>query len=169
MKLTSLHCLAVACSALALFAIQSAAGAAEPTPAAAAISDVRLADGLLRGQVVNAASAPSAQAAVTITSGNRVVARVVTDERGRFQAPVTRGGVFLVSAAGDERVVRTWTAQAAPPAARDGVLLVSEGAAVRGQTGAWTVRNLAPIGLVGGAAAAIVVVATDDDEHSTGS
>jgi hypothetical protein len=138
--------------------------------AAAEFSDVRLAaGGSLNGQVVDSASAPVGGAVVTLSARGSVVAQTTTDKNGRFAAPLSKGGVYLVSAAGAERVVRTWTEQAAPPAAREGVLLVADETAVRGQAGGWVGRYGLPIGLVGGGLAGIIVATTTDDDQPAGS
>jgi hypothetical protein len=169
MQLNSKRWLVAALSALALFTTQPRAHGAETAAPARGVSDVRLAEGMLRGQVVDQANAPLAQELVTISAGGQVLSQVAADANGRFEAPLPRGGVVVVSSAGDERVVRTWTQHSAPPAAHEGVLLVGQDAAVRGQAGGWVARNLLPIGLVGGAAAAIIIISTDNDENRFGS
>lgn len=120
----------------------------------------------LHGQVVNAENAPQAGQSVTLSSRGQVIAQATTDARGGFQLPVARGGVYVVSTGDAESVVRTWTGETAPPAAREGVLLVNDGVAVRGQAGSWIANNIIPLGLVGGMAGGILSQAVGDDNPS---
>jgi hypothetical protein len=124
---------------------------------------------LLHGQVVTAENAPQAGMPVNVISRGEIVAQTTTDARGAFQAPVSRGGVYVVEAGGSERVVRTWTEETAPPSASDGVLVVTDESAVRGQGGGWISQNIIPLGLIGGFAGFIVAEATNNDEPPRGS
>lgn len=163
---------AVVASAIgAVGLIAPSAGAAEPAVTIARSSvqpmDVALSSQkTLHGQVVSAENAPLIGQSVTLSSRGQVVAETITDSRGGFQLPVARGGVYVVSAGDSERVVRTWTGETAPPAAREGVLIVGDGQAVRGQAGSWIASNIIPLGLVGGMAGAIVSQAVGDDTPS---
>ena len=166
MKTRFLKAAVVAMGAAGLIAPR--AGAAEPVVSIARSSvqpmDVALSSQkTLHGQVVSVENAPLAGQKVTLSTRGQLVAATTTDARGAFQLPVARGGVYVVSAGDSEKIVRTWTGETAPPAARDGVLMVNDGQAVRGQAGSWIAQNIVPLGLVGGMAGAIASQAVGDD------
>ncbi|MEZ6101956.1 MAG: carboxypeptidase-like regulatory domain-containing protein [Pirellulaceae bacterium] len=91
--------------------------------------------GLLKGQVVDAHGAQLSNTKVIVIRGGQALAAAQTDDAGRFQIPGLQGGVYQIASAGTSGVVRTWTATTAPPAARDGLMLVSNDTVVRGQCG----------------------------------
>ena len=89
-------------------------------------ADVALADGgVLTGQVVTAQGAPVAETPVAVTLQGREVVRVATNADGMFSAPGLKGGVYEVSTPGSRGVYRLWAPRTAPPAARQGVMIVS--------------------------------------------
>lgn len=176
MKKQVLKALVVAVGAAGLVAPRAQASSpATPTAAvrpqaAARTLDVALTQNrMLSGQVVDAQNAPQAGLPVSLRAEGKVIAQVTTDEQGRFQTPISRGGVYVVSAGGAERVVRTWTEETAPPSAAHGLLMVADGQAVRGQPGSWLRQNIIPVGLVGGFAGWVVAEAANNDERPAGS
>ena len=60
------------------------------------------------------------------------VAQTVTDERGMFAVQGLRGGLYTVNSGRAATLYRVWTADTAPPVAKQSVWLVSEGSVVRG-------------------------------------
>ena len=106
---------------------------AEPTTPLR-ISDVALAAGnTLTGQLVDSQGQPLAQQAVYLQRNGQVVAKVVTNEVGQFQAGQLQGGLYHVATSTTQGTYRVWADQTAPPAAATGVLLVDNGQVLRGQ------------------------------------
>ena len=98
------------------------------------ISDIALGDGgVARGIVVDGQGRPVDGASVSIKTDAKVVATVVTDDKGEFSVREIRGGVHEVHAPQGAAVFRFWTAKAAPPAAKNRITIVSDAKAVRGQ------------------------------------
>ena len=165
-----------------LVAGQAVATAHLPTKAVAAApavqtpSDIVLQDkGVLVGRVVDARGQAMANSPVSLTTGGKEVARVVSDNTGRFQAKNLRGGVYQVASTGHQGVYRLWAPQTAPPAASKGLSIVSQPVdVVRGQygpgpgnpfsaAGQWIAEH--PIMTAAGVAAAIAIpIALDDDD-----
>jgi hypothetical protein len=109
---------------------------AAPAGQQALVADVALADGgVLAGQVVDAQGAAVANSPVAVSMHGREVVRVATNADGAFSAAGLKGGVYEVSAAGSSSVFRLWAPETSPPAARNGVMLVSGSDVVRGQYG----------------------------------
>lgn len=149
------------------------------TPAAAAnlrevgraatgpVVDVALADGILRGQLLDGQGVPRSHVPVTVSSGERVVQRTATSEDGKFAVRLGQGGVYVVSAGDDSSVIRAWSQAAAPPSARNEVLLVSGQDVERGNLGSSGIfaDPRARVGLavaaVGGIATAVVLAVVD--------
>lgn len=132
-----------------------------------AVADVKLAeDGILRGQVVNRAGTAKARAKVTLVSGGQVVAQTVTDQQGNFAMPVAKGGVYTITDGETGAVVRVWTNAAAPPSAQAGILLVSDGALVRGALGDGGLLPILGLAAIAGVVVAVVIAATDNDDAS---
>ena len=149
-------------AAIGLVIPQLPAVAAGPQPAAQAsqlaVTDVALSqDGLLHGQIVDRSGAPRASVPVLLYSGDQVVGQSKTDQQGNFAIPLAKGGVYRLSDNQASTMLRVWTNPSAPPAAKSGVLLVSDQGLVRAQLGdgQWL-----PYLLVGGVVAGIVIIAT---------
>lgn len=125
-------CLAVA----GMFVFASLAGAAEKPLVVPVAVDVALAEGgLLRGQVLDAQGAPLKNSPVSIWHENHQVAATVSDGQGQFSVMGLRGGVHRVVAGEQQAVYRLWTAEAAPPAARPGTVVIGGTSVIRGQNG----------------------------------
>lgn len=138
-------------------------------------SDVVLQEGgTLVGRIVDAQGKSVAMAPVSLQTGGKEVARVVSDESGRFEAKGLKGGVYQVASTGHQGVYRVWAPQTAPPAAAKGLSIVSRPDVVRGQygpgpgnpfsaAGQWIAEH--PIITAGAVAAAIAIpIAVDDDD-----
>ena len=98
------------------------------------VTDIALQQGgLLVGQVMGRDGSVRAGEQVAILFGNREVVRTTTDENGIFAAAGLRGGQYRVASNEGASLIRAWAPNTAPPAAREGSLLVVGDQAVRGQ------------------------------------
>lgn len=108
--------------------------AAPQAAQASAVVDVALAHGgQLNGRVVDAQGASLTGASVVIKQGQQEVARTVSDKSGQFSAQGLKGGVYTIAAGQSQGTYRLWSERTAPPAAKEGVVLVSGNGPVRGQ------------------------------------
>jgi len=89
--------------------------------------------GSMHGLVVNVEGAPIANETVTLFQTGRELARTHTDAQGRFRIGQLRGGTYALSLGGHGRLIRAWTADTAPPAARNVALIVVGDEVIRGQ------------------------------------
>ena len=98
------------------------------------VADVALSEhGHLRGRLADAAGRPRGDAVVLLCDGQRNCHRAVTDKQGRFDFPGVAGGCYQLIYRDQTRVVRAWTATAAPPAASPVVHWIVDPLVVRGQ------------------------------------
>lgn len=96
--------------------------------------DVALqANGVLVGQLTDSQGQPLANVPVSVVTNGKEIARCQTSPTGAFQAADLRGGVVQIVAGNTSRTCRLWAPETAPPAAQQGVLMVSQGDVVRGQ------------------------------------
>ncbi len=176
----ALSCVGMLVSPGMVAASQVTAIAVAPAP-----QDVKLHEGgVLTGQVLNAQGAAVANSPVSVRSAGKEVVRVQTDQAGKFSIAGLQGGVHEVVTVESQGVYRLWAPHTAPPAAQQGLLLVSNGDLVRGQScgsgvgcgsgcgtgcgggsgiGAWVANH--PIITAGAIAAAIAIpLALDDDD-----
>lgn len=163
-----LRCVAAALAFAGIFVSQLAQAAAprQGMPGVA-IRDIALQDGgTVRGQVVNTLGVPQANSKVLIAKQGELVATAVTNGEGRFEAAGLNGGVYQVVTGEGAGAYRFWTAQTAPPAAQDEVLLIAGQDVVRGQNGVAGVLGN-PWVLAGLVAAAIAIPLALD--HTSGS
>jgi len=137
MKIKQIQLFAVALSCVGTIIAPAAMAAPRAdliTPAAHAPRDVALHDGgVLVGQMVNAQGAAIAGAPVSVRAAGKEIARVNTDQTGKFQVAGLKGGVHEVACAGQQDVYRMWAPRTAPPAAQQGLMLVPSTDLVRGQ------------------------------------
>ncbi|MBN1910949.1 MAG: carboxypeptidase regulatory-like domain-containing protein [Pirellulales bacterium] len=89
--------------------------------------------GTLQGALVTPQGTPVDHARVMIVQGPERKIDLATDREGRFESGTLPAGIHVVAAAGCVKVCRVWAPGTAPPTAGRGVLLVADGAAVRGQ------------------------------------
>jgi hypothetical protein len=119
--------------------IQAAPQIAAPQTATplvkASVIDVALdAGGRMRGQVVDAQGKPLVKETVVAQSvASRQVAQTTTDDHGRFVLEGLGGGVHRVATTNSTIVCRCWAGGAAPPAASNQLLMVSDESIHRGQ------------------------------------
>jgi hypothetical protein len=77
---------------------------------------------------------PGAEFVITDVRTREVVWRDISDGDGRFEAELSRGGVYAVSVDRGYAVIRAWTTGSAPPAANREILIVCAPERMRGQT-----------------------------------
>lgn len=123
---------------LSLLMPQTLAMAAEPGPASAAqtaptsIDVVTSPEGFFWGRVVDPQGIGLAGQRLGLMQGSRQVAMLTTDGQGYFAVKASTG-VYGMVLGGQAYVCRVWSPGAAPPAARQAVLLVIGQRTVRGQ------------------------------------
>lgn len=97
------------------------------------IHDVRLSDsGTLSGHLVDTSARPIA-AELVLSREGRIVAQCRSDDQGRFAFRNVGGGLCRITIGQSAVACRAWTRAAAPPVAKDHLLIVGGGEAVRGQ------------------------------------
>ena len=89
--------------------------------------------GHLRGELVDSANRPQDEITVSVVYQGKVVARTKTDHDGKFSITGLRSREYLLTAHGSSSLWRLSQADTASPVAKTGVLLVSDGTAVRGK------------------------------------
>ncbi|HEV7281229.1 MAG TPA: hypothetical protein VGN57_13580 [Pirellulaceae bacterium] len=159
------------CGASCGFVVPAIAADSAPSPAVA-VQDVRLQDqGLLVGRAVTTQGAARENVKVALSFQGKMVAEATTNENGVFAVKGLRGGVHVVQTEGKQEVVRLWTADAAPEAAAEGLVL-SEGQVVRGQqqnpggVGSFLADNLVGVGIVGATAGTAIAVSASGGDSS---
>ncbi|MEM6328922.1 MAG: hypothetical protein AAF790_01605 [Planctomycetota bacterium] len=126
--------LLVAALASPAFGQAPAGGQTRPGPLVSPPGDVVLIEGgLLYGQVRGVNAQPTAGAAVRLytAAGKAVDGRA--NNRGEFAFRRVGPGVYYLQSGQAVELVRVWPADAAPPAAKAGVLLIGETSTVRAQ------------------------------------
>ena len=121
----------------------------------------------IQGQLVDSNGVPQAQNPIVLISEGQIVNKTVTAANGQFSIPVAKAGVYQISDGKAETTVRVWTASAAPPAARPGLLLVTGTSTERGALDNSTIGALIGVGVFAGVTAAVVAAAVDDDDDAS--
>lgn len=158
------------CGASFIF-ITPAFGADSVTSPAAVVRDVRLRDqGLLVGRAVTSQGSVRQNVKIAVAFQGKTVAEATTNQHGMFAVKGLRGGVHIVQTDGKQEVVRLWTADAAPEAAAEGLVL-SEGQVVRGQdanggVGSFLADNLVGVAIVGAASGTAIAVSASSGDSS---
>jgi hypothetical protein len=140
-----------------------------PAIQSASIRDVSLTQaGSLRGQVVDSQGVALASTTVKVQSAGREIASTTTNEQGEFTFNDLRGGNYTINAGDSTGVYRVWTANAAPPAAKQGLLLVSRRQTARGQgiAGMGSRTGIIVLGAAAGIVTAGVTANNDNDSSS---
>ena len=133
-----------------------AAGAADP---ASGVIDVSLRDGgVLVGQVLDPQGAAKAGMPVWLNADQKQPAVSMTDQNGMFAFGGLRGGVYQLMTIEGHGIYRAWAPGTAPPSAKPGVLLVSGGSTVRGQSNGSVNRFFSNPFVVGGLVATAIAV-----------
>jgi hypothetical protein len=146
----------------------SAAQPGAALPSHSAVADVALdSSNLLRGQLVDRQGAGKADCQIRLLSASEVVATTVTDKQGVFQLPLERGGVYTLDDGQSMAVFRVWTRQAAPPSAKEAVLIVSDPDLTRARLGRGGLNSLLGWAAIIGVAAAVIWAVTKDDDDGS--
>lgn len=125
-------------AAIAVAVMSVPVGAVEPVtrPAQEHVADIVLqADGHMTGVVMNSTGTPAARTKVELLHGKTVVAKAVTDARGRYRFEGLRRGLHSVRTEHGQQACRLWEAETAPPQAKKQLTLVCREDVVRGQGG----------------------------------
>lgn len=138
-----------------------------------AVTDIALQQrGLLVGQVMSQDGSVRAGEQVAILHDGHEVVRTTSDENGVFAAAGLRGGQYQVVTREGASSIRAWAPNTAPPAAREGSLVVVGDEVVRGQiagTPGWVIdwmRShpwLTTIAVATAIAVPVALVSGDDD------
>ena len=145
---------------------------ATPERPKSVIPDIALRDGgVLLGQVVKSDGSPVSGAPISLRNSSHELAASTANAAGYFAFSGLSMGTYQLATPGAAATYQVWTAGAAPPIARPGALLVTNGETVRGQMQAGPFVGLfaQPI-LLGGlvaAAIAVPVAISNSDRHRT--
>lgn len=121
------------------------------------VDDVRLtSEGQLTGLLVDTKGHGLAHESIELRRHDAVL-MTTTAIDGRFIVENVVGGTYEILYLGDRRTLRVWTPQAAPPLARNRLLLAAEDTVVRGQQPLGEALLSDPI-LLGGVLTGIVAV-----------
>jgi len=130
--------------------------------------------GELVGQIFTSAGIPQAGANISVIQHGKRVALVATNKQGVFAVPNLQGGVYQIATPNHRGVYRLWAPRTAPPAAHEGLMIVSGNQVVRGQgspfskvTGWITRHPIMTAGIVAAAIAIPIAVTDNDDDLPT--
>lgn len=136
--------------------------ASTPVKQSPVVVDVALGQGgVLLGQVIDPNGTVKANVPVSLSLGDRELAKAKTDTNGYFAFSGLRGGVYQVVAAKGVAAYRAWAERTAPPTAEKGALVISGQDLMRGQyhhTAGWLKYHLANPWVVAGIVATAVAV-----------
>lgn len=96
------------------------------------VRDVKLDQGKLNGQVVDAQGIAISNVEVIVARDGKILGSTTSNGAGIFEVSGIRAGLLQIVTAEGQVVCRAWSERTAPPSARDGILLVN-GSAIRGQ------------------------------------
>lgn len=142
-------------------------GQIAPTYAADAASPpthVRLEQGRLQGQLVDAQGQPVAGEEVALIQEMQLIAKTKTNGEGRFAVSQVRDGKYHLIARNSLAAVHAEDAAVAGPTAQSSVLLVKGQTVVRGQIGGPSFMALAAVAGMLSIPAAIAVSTSGDDK-----
>ncbi len=145
--------------------------AADP-PRGSAAADVALRDGgVLVGQVVSAQGTGVSGVPLTLRNQGKTMLTTTTGKEGYFAVKGLRGGVYQLVAQDGHGVYRLWTRGTAPPAAKEGAVLVVGDDVLRGQApGGLKTFLTNPLVIAGVVATAVAVpVALANSHHNSAS
>lgn len=101
-------------------------GIAPAAKTSASVFDVKTSQGHLFGQVVNPTGNAEVGVDVVITSERNIVGKTKTDQFGRFAVPLSKTGVYRVAVGQRSFDIRAWQPEVAPPAAKTGLMCVTQ-------------------------------------------
>ena len=90
-------------------------------------------NGLFSGRVTTSAGAPDTACPVLIQHQGKTIATATTNHRGRFHVLGLKAGIHVIKCRQSSVVCRVWRRGAAPPTARDHVLITTDEQLIRGQ------------------------------------
>ena len=125
--------LVVMLTATSLLGSQILLPAAEVVSSTQAVDVALSATGTLEGQVVDTKGHSRGETAVEVCRGRLVVARVLTDTKGRYAVSNLPGGLYQVRVDGTETLIRAWAPGTAPRSASSRLQVVADATVVRGQ------------------------------------
>jgi hypothetical protein len=130
-------------------------------------TDVALREGsVLVGQVVSAQGTGMAGIPVSLRREGKNVLTTKTGKEGYFAVKGLRGGVYQLVADDGHGVYRLWTPGTAPPAAREGAVLVVGNDVLRGQNpGPWKAFLTNPLIIAAVVATAVAVPVAIHNSH----
>lgn len=173
MKKTGCFRIAAAWLAVGGMCMPQVVFAATPDRPKPAIPDVALRDGgVLLGQVVKADGSPAPGAPISLRNDSRELATGTANAAGYFAFSGLTTGTYQMTTTGGAGTYQVWTADAAPPVAQPGALLVTNGETVRGQMqpGPFVGLFAQPLilgGLIAAAIAVPIAVSNSNRHHSS--
>lgn len=129
----------------------------------ATVVDVALDGDMLRGQVVNGNGVVQPNMPIAIYQGKERIATTTTREDGEFAVSGLKGGMYVVATKDAAGIVRAWTANAAPPSAAKGVLLVPGDQVSRAQLNGFMDRWGTGVIIIGAFVGTVLIFATESD------
>ncbi len=164
MKTKKIICLSMAWLAAFGMRLPQVALAVEPTPP---VEDIALAEGgVLHGKVVDLQGSGVGGVPLSVKSQNREVVRTTTNTDGSFTVNGLNDGVYQLAASDGQGVYRLWSAKKAPPVARNGAIVYTQGGC--GGGGGLKMLLANPIVIAGLVATAIAVpVALANSHHAS--
>ena len=131
------------------------------------INDVALGvNGELTGQLVNQQGRPLAKQKIVLRNAGRVISQGITNTDGRFVLTGVTSGLYEMVTPGGLRVLRCWSATAAPPSAVEEILVTNVDSVERGQNPISKLMTPLTIGLILAAAASIPFIVNDNGNGS---
>jgi len=123
------------------------------------IRDVALSkEGAFAGRVVDEKGKPMDGVVVKLRRrGDEQPTQTTTDDEGRFRFADLKGGVYVVQTPQSEKWYRMWSADAAPSQAMKTVVMMGNGAVMRGQLGYLDPGTTVAL-LLGGAGVALAAI-----------
>ena len=127
-------CLACATWVFPMHALQAQSPSSADDSRPAILGDVRLdSAGTLRGKVVDGQGQPQRDQRLRLYRAGELLGELRTNPEGDFAFPRLRGGVYQLQLREVMVTCRVWTRAAAPPIAREQLLLVDAPEIARGQ------------------------------------
>lgn len=125
--------------------------------------------GVILGQIVDSQGHGRSAYDVQLLQQGLPMRRTRTDESGQFLLDNLPAGVYQLSTASGNALVRAWAPQTAPPVAQPSVLIVDHTTTVRTQGGPPFQMGNAVIGaaIIGAAVAIPLAVANNDDDSAS--
>lgn len=156
-------------SALAICALATTAQATVPSTGASTVTDVSFAaTGSLVGTVVDEGGTPQVNVPVRIIHNQKIVATAKTNAKGSYSVKGLRSGLHIVQTPNTFQACRFWTAETAPPSAKNGLVMANSQTILRGQSGGGlSLGTLLPVAAFAAVSAVTVTSSTGNDKSGT--